>query len=546
MQKYLKISNQADQVSRISLEKLGLSTKRNNPSTIGKFGSGIKFAPIAALRNGWDWIFTGSDSDGDYTLKYEVIDEGGIPCIQYNYGTYTKSSSFTIDAGTLSWTDPFQIYREAVSNAIDGATENGGQWSIDIVEAIDNSPGEFAVFVTAAPELMNIYDNHHLYFSDKRSVLFSMYNTKKVLGKVDNNTRVYSHNVLIYKNELDSIFDYCLDDLDLNEERTIKSEWMLNASLESIFCNADRTIIRQIIAAATSGRKYYEFEASSGFSYIDSYIFNSYWLECFQGMYGENAVIIDKATASLNIDSSLSMQNLTPIVIAKDSAYRLLKQAGIPSAMDRIGEEVKYKIDYNLFEYPKLMEAISVARIAEPRLEAFIPTLAVFDSDSDQVLGLTINMKKKEEDRRILIDKGHAEKSSIAEIISTLIHEYDHAASGLPDAIDHSGRMFRETADQRIGKLIYENYRPNPFFIEDGMICFKMSEVSEIGSDLIMKSEYSNSLDCFIFKVGKFALKVRGQNLTKEFSTHEPKFIRSATVVSYPGMVAVDNLEVIR
>ena len=36
--KYLKITNTAENVSRIALEKLGLSTKRNDPNTIGQFG----------------------------------------------------------------------------------------------------------------------------------------------------------------------------------------------------------------------------------------------------------------------------------------------------------------------------------------------------------------------------------------------------------------------------------------------------------------------------------------------------------------------------
>ena len=47
---YIVISNKAETVSRISLEKLGFSTKRNDAKTIGQFGSGIKYAPIAALN----------------------------------------------------------------------------------------------------------------------------------------------------------------------------------------------------------------------------------------------------------------------------------------------------------------------------------------------------------------------------------------------------------------------------------------------------------------------------------------------------------------
>ena len=76
--KYIRIRNTADSVSRVALEKLGFSSKRNDPNTIGQFGSGIKYAPIAALRKGWDWIFVGKDVLGSYTMKYAVEVEDGI------------------------------------------------------------------------------------------------------------------------------------------------------------------------------------------------------------------------------------------------------------------------------------------------------------------------------------------------------------------------------------------------------------------------------------------------------------------------------------
>ena len=40
MTKYIKISNYAPCVNRLSLEKLGYSSKRDDPDSIGQFGSG--------------------------------------------------------------------------------------------------------------------------------------------------------------------------------------------------------------------------------------------------------------------------------------------------------------------------------------------------------------------------------------------------------------------------------------------------------------------------------------------------------------------------
>jgi hypothetical protein len=128
--KYIRIYNDSNLVNRLALEKLGLSTKRNDPSSIGQFGSGIKFAPISALRKNIKWIFAGEDSNGKYMLEYVSHLEDGIDSIYYNYLdentkeiVKTKPSSFTLDAGCLSWEDNFQIIREAIANAVDGAKE---------------------------------------------------------------------------------------------------------------------------------------------------------------------------------------------------------------------------------------------------------------------------------------------------------------------------------------------------------------------------------------------------------------------------------------
>ena len=83
--KYIRIYNDSNLVNRLALEKLGLSTKRNDPSSIGQFGSGIKFAPISALRKNIKWIFAGEDSNGKYMLEYVSHLEDGIDSIYYNY-----------------------------------------------------------------------------------------------------------------------------------------------------------------------------------------------------------------------------------------------------------------------------------------------------------------------------------------------------------------------------------------------------------------------------------------------------------------------------
>lgn len=504
MNKYLKISNTASSVSRISLEKLGLSTKRNNTDTIGQFGSGIKYAPIAALRNGWEWAFVGYDSLGDYVMKYVMINEDGIDCIQYDYRDYCKSSSFTIDAGTLSWTEPFQIYREAVSNAMDGAKENNGTWSVSIVDSIYHELDTFSVYITAAPEIVSVYNNHDLYFSNSRKALCEQSSGRFILPKVDKKLRVYCHDVLVYTSEFDSIFDYKFDQIELNEERSIKTDYSLHHAIEASICSTrSKKVIENVINAATSGKDYYEFMAASSFNYINGFSFDPYWLECFAKTYGDNAVILDKTSGQLNIDTSLRLNGLKGVLVKDDAAYKLLEAAGIPCVWDKLTESVKYDIEDDISRYHNLNHAIAVARLAESGLETYIPSIGVFKSTESDVIGLTINMKEHKQYRRILISKDHAEKGSISAIIGTLLHEYDHAVSGVGDSYDNQGRVFRDLADRRIGRIIEESYSVNPFNIVNSVVGISVKDISAIGLPLKYSYEYSFLLNAYVVTTSK-------------------------------------------
>jgi len=84
---YIKITNETEGFSRLYLELLGVSTKRDNDDTIGQFGSGTKFAPIHALRNGWEWVSTGHDDNGLYTMSYKIDSSNAedIEIVQFVY-----------------------------------------------------------------------------------------------------------------------------------------------------------------------------------------------------------------------------------------------------------------------------------------------------------------------------------------------------------------------------------------------------------------------------------------------------------------------------
>ena len=253
--KYIKITNTAESVPRLYLEVLGVSTKADNNETIGQFGSGSKFAPIFALRRNWEWINVGNDANGSYTMSYKIVrdENSDIDIVNFDYkDEYLKPSSFSINAGAIGWQNPFMVFREAFANAIDAHLEFGEDYSIEIVNEVGEPvEGKFSVYLTAAPELLEIVYNFDKYFSFNREPIFTSNKGGKIYHKLDNddkNLRIYHKGVLVYGLELlsgdvsehdeddifYSLFDYDLPYVEMGEDRRLVNP--LNTELRQV-CN---------------------------------------------------------------------------------------------------------------------------------------------------------------------------------------------------------------------------------------------------------------------------------------------------------------------
>lgn len=503
--KYLKITNKSGLVPRINLEKLGLSTKRNDPSTIGQFGSGIKFAPIAALRNGWEWWFTGEDSNGYYKMQYATEVEDGIECIVYDYGDYKKSSSFTVEAGCLSWVNSFQIYREAVANAFDESSSYD-DWSIEVVGADEITPvrNEFSVYITAAPDLMEIHNDFNKYFAIDREVMYTSSDKIQFLAKSDNKLRIYCHQVLVYESDtFESVYDYNIDSASLNEERTLSSlytiEWDLGNALlrinnESIcdkiiqWCiNMDEPPF-EIAKCPESILKYHDASLS--------------WAKAFYSRYGEDVVMYDSLGAKIGAKDSIQLRGRVPVYIKNDLLYAILKSAGVQSYTEILGDDYHLQPDYDISKFTNVSRAVDIVSqfIPEIREAVLSGKFGVFESDIEQNLGLTLNTDKDRSYRSILINKNHA-NDPVENIVATIVHEYDHYESGYADS---EYRNFRDLADTRIASLMMKFHTDNFFEIRDGVLVFPMAKIASIGSTMAFQIDKTDYIS--IIRVGEKTL----------------------------------------
>jgi len=504
MTKYIKISNYAPCVSRLSLEKLGYSSKRDDPDSIGQFGSGIKYAPISALRLGLEFVFAGHDNNGPYMLRYKSEVKDGINCIVYDYGDYTENSSFTLEAGIMSWDNEFQIYREAISNAKDSEF-----WKKSIVDEITIEQDTFSVFITASPLMMDIYNNHDSYFCENTPKVFT-YNGSSVLEKTSNDFRIFCKTVLVHKDSsIHSMFDYEMNLALLNEERSIKSLYSNEYDIISLYSKmTDKETQKQVIKKAMSDNNYYEFKNITEGKW-DIYSFDKSWAEAFYSIYPKNSVILSPMLQAIDgINFIVKEHGYNPVNVNTAGLYKLLSKSGVNTAVDKLGEKIEHDLDEDTEKYPNLITAIEIAKQFEPGLRKLKCPIAVFSSKVENyVYGQVINLND-EETAQILIEKKHAEHGNIHNIVATIIHEYDHLSSKIAD---NEYREFRSLADDRIGKLMCKFYDEPIGVCNKGVIKFKAVDIAKLKT-LNYKVEYSKVLGAHIAKFGELVYLLHIQN----------------------------------
>jgi len=472
--KYIKVTNYVSNVNRLSLEKLGMSTKRDNDQTIGQFGSGIKFAPIAAIRKGMRWAFTGEDSKGNYVLEYIIKDDEGIPSVFYKYQDYEKPSSFSADAGVLSWKDEFQIYREVVSNAIDEDTLNGNGWNIEIVDVDEFVPvsGEFSVYITATDELLEIHKNFDKYFCVNRKPIYSD-SWFKLYEPIDDSFRVYCKGILVFTSEksvnnyggenLPGMFDYDISNLDLNEDRTVDGNFSMNYKiLTSLSSVKDREVISTILQYffENEGDRLYEKESITDYTYQNINTKNSLWEEVFDSEY-LNSVMIMEHFATINALKTIEAKGFLSLKVDHEGVYSFMRRLGISCVDDIFGESLKYNYHFNIENYPMVVQALDMVISVLPEVIEIKDKVGFYTpfDEEDMVLAMTVDINEDGDKKKIvLINEETVFKTSIEKMIGTIVHEWDHYSTGISDG-DMVGRMFRDVADDKIAKLICKIYK---------------------------------------------------------------------------------------
>ena len=411
---------------------------------------------------------------------------------------------------------------------------DGGWYNIFVITVDTDNPesmkkiepceGVFSVYITASKDLMNIIHNYDMHFSVNRDIVYEN-SGAKLLSKISEGANFYTLNVLVKKDEkLTSIFDYQFDSLELNEERTVKYLWDLDYAVARLICNLDQTdIVKKYITEFVKAKEEGHYICELTHMYNNN--FSNYgtkesievWQNAWNELYTDKAILLDENQNLEACRIAVVNRGYKPIVVRNKTAYNLLSSMKIKSMFDILGEQVDYNIDDDISSYSRLLEAIEIASHFEPGLIPLKQKIGVFESKKEGLLGKCVTVE--DNDKRIIIEKHHAKRGSVQELVGTLIHEFDHYSTNICDSADMMGREFRDIADTRIGQLMVDYYKQEVLEKRYGGAYIAISKMSTM-SNFNYNSEYSELLGQTILCIGGMNFIIEcGQTAIEESGT---------------------------
>lgn len=258
--RYLKIKND-NELDPKGLFLLGASSKRNDNETIGKFGSGNKYALAYLLRNNYEiTIFSGNKEIPITKTKqefnnheYDVIVIDG------------KETSITTELG-VDW-ELWQALREVYCNSLDE-----GNATMEFVDTINPKKNQTHFYIKSNENIFDFVSNFDTYFSENKKVIYENEHGQ-ILDSSSKTVNIYRKGIKAYNTNQESAYDYNFFNLDVNEERLIKSSLGLMEEFNKLISDlSDSQIIYNILKASGKNNNIENVAYNWGFKPSDEFI----------------------------------------------------------------------------------------------------------------------------------------------------------------------------------------------------------------------------------------------------------------------------------
>lgn len=233
--KYIRIKN-AGLIEPEALHLVGASTKTNDSSKIGQFGSGNKYAMAYLLRNNYELVVYSGENKITIETKESKFREQLFEIVYIN----SEKTSITTQMGK-DW-EFWQALRELYCNAIDE-----GGFSMDFVSTIEPVDGETHFYIKSdhnAVEFMTNFDN---YFATNKEVVFEC-EQGKILKKSGDKANIFRKGIRCYEPKKQSTFDYDFNVISIDENRLVNYFWQVEEKMWDLIFRCDNEeVIMQIL-----------------------------------------------------------------------------------------------------------------------------------------------------------------------------------------------------------------------------------------------------------------------------------------------------------
>lgn len=250
---------------------LGASTKREDSTKIGYFGSGLKYALAVFIRNGFDIkIFSGLS---EIKLSTEKTTFRGMDFDKLLVNGVPTGITTSLGADWELW----QAFREIYCNAID----EGEHTITSDTEAVPEK-GLTKIIIEpntadALYSLQGIVDNWNDYFSDRRTDIV-VSNSEIKIFQGGKHLCLYRKGIRAYDTTKESLYDYDFNTIDINESRIIKYSFHIYEGLAKYWAKyATKNMVLTMFNAKQD--EYFEWDAD----WYYSGQFNQEWLAAING-----------------------------------------------------------------------------------------------------------------------------------------------------------------------------------------------------------------------------------------------------------------------
>lgn len=328
---YVLIQNKGE-VPIWGIRLMGLSNK--TADQIGRFGTGLKESIALLARLGLQPIIF----SGELRIDFEVqlMDEQEEICFKLSEarGRFEAGIWYGLgihpNLGIHDWDDPWMIFREVVCNALDESGTDDLFHDVCYHEP-EGKAGATRFYIPATEAIVKAYGTieDKLLPLGKFEIEENLTGTGRAIkNRKDKKLQVFHRGVWIQAHERESLFDYEIDDIKLNESRS--ADWYdVNSRVARLVAHYAQTQAQELLHAVLRDKRddLYELDVLQSASYYVELDHQS-WTNAFHALFGEKAVLTDD---SQFLYEKLRAVGKDPVVVTHSGLTALLRAAGVPT-----------------------------------------------------------------------------------------------------------------------------------------------------------------------------------------------------------------------